>query len=55
MTFTSFGLDISAIEDAKKLPCPAGYSCGYDSFTAVIVFDFISALMLVCVFNIPQI
>ena len=46
--YTSFGIDVAAINDAKNLTCPQGISCGYDSFNAVIVFDFIGGTLLVC-------
>jgi hypothetical protein len=46
MAFTVFGLDISAIEAAKKLVCPTGITCVYDSFNATIVFDFIGGILL---------
>lgn len=47
MAYSSFGIDVAAIEDAKKITCPTGIRCLYDSFNAVIVLDFMGATMLI--------
>jgi hypothetical protein len=47
MAYSSFGIDVAAINDAKNLTCPQGISCGYDSFNAVIVFDFMGGTLLI--------
>jgi hypothetical protein len=46
MAYVTFGVDVSAVEDAKKITCPTGYSCTYDPFNACVVLDFMGATIL---------
>jgi hypothetical protein len=46
MSFSSFGIDVAAINDAQNLTCPPGIYCAYDSFKTCVVLDFWGGIML---------
>eukprot|EP01006_Ploeotia_vitrea_P062857 TRINITY_DN84530_c0_g1_i1.p1 TRINITY_DN84530_c0_g1~~TRINITY_DN84530_c0_g1_i1.p1 ORF type:complete len:437 (+),score=76.80 TRINITY_DN84530_c0_g1_i1:59-1369(+) len=47
LSFTAFGLDVDAIEDAKDLTCPTELSCVTHPYNAVAALDFLGGLFLI--------
>eukprot|EP01001_Neometanema_parovale_P005903 NODE_2301_length_1453_cov_312.056391_g2186_i0.p1 GENE.NODE_2301_length_1453_cov_312.056391_g2186_i0~~NODE_2301_length_1453_cov_312.056391_g2186_i0.p1 ORF type:complete len:419 (-),score=105.14 NODE_2301_length_1453_cov_312.056391_g2186_i0:197-1396(-) len=46
VAFATFGVDVDAITNAKKLLCPTSLKCVYNAYNATIVLDFIGGLLL---------